>query len=99
MKKFLLLALVLSGSVYAALPPFAQSAREIDAIVTDPDLYELLGSAEMIEQIIKTDGGFAVISTHYYLRVDVEYLPSRLVGPASFQLRFGQPIDLRACAS
>ena len=97
MKKYLFLMLMLSGSVYAALPPFAQSLREIDAIVSDPEFYELLGSAEAVQQILKTDGGYAVMTRNYYLRVDVQYLPNQKIGPAAFKLRFSQPIDLRGC--
>jgi hypothetical protein len=97
MKKLLFLALVLSGSAYAALPPLAQGIREIDAIVTDPELYQLLGSSEAIQQVIKTEGGYAVLTRNYYLRVNVKYIPNQLIGPASFELRFSQPIDLRSC--
>lgn len=97
MKKFLFLALLLSGSVYAVLPPFAQSLREIDAIVSDPELYRLLGSAEAFQQILKTEGGYAVLTKNYYLRVDVQYLPTQRIGPVSFQLRYSQPVDLREC--
>lgn len=90
-----LLALLLFGTVYGALPPLAQSAREIEALVSDPELQKRLGSAEAIEEIRRTDEGYAVLTRSRLLLVQVEHLSSRQkIGPVSFQFRFQEPIPL-----
>lgn len=97
MKKLLVLALILTGTAFAVLPPCAQSLREIEAIVSDPELYQLLGGAESVQGIFKTNGGYAVFTQNCFLKVDIKYLPTQRIGPAAFELRFSQPVDMRIC--
>lgn len=85
--------MTLTTSLFPALPPLAQSAREIQALLADTQLQTSLGSGEGIEQIMRTPTGYAVITRHYTLRVDVEYLPAARPGPAPFQFHFNDPIE------
>jgi len=92
MKFFFIACFVATGALQAVLPPLAQSAREIKALVSDPKLYEILGSPEVIQGIIRTETGYDVQTQHYRLRVDVRYLPSAMPGPAQFEFEFYQPV-------
>ncbi len=92
----LLTAILPFMGAFAALPPLAQSSREIQAMLGDSHMQEYLGSAEMVQNIIRTEGGFAIMTQHYLMRVDVEYksLGGGFVGPAAFDLHFYPPVDL-----
>ncbi len=87
MKKIALILLSIT-TLQAALPPLAQSNREIKQIVSDPRLYEKLGGAEVISEIIKIDGGYEVRTLHKVVFVKVNYLPIQQPGPARFELEF-----------
>jgi hypothetical protein len=91
--KLLALFLGAAAALQAALPPLAQSAREINALVSDPHLQELLGSPESIETIVRTEEGYALMTPHYLLRVDVHYLEGK-IGPVPFEFTFHIPEQL-----
>ncbi len=79
--------------MFAALPPLAEAIREIDAILVDPKFYELLGSAENIEEIRHCESGYQVVTTHYTVQVDVVYRPSgERCGPVDFELIIQMPV-------
>ena len=95
MKKMILI--LLASTTYAALPPLAQSTREIQAILADSQFYSSLGSAEMIKEIIRTEKGYLVVTQHYSMHVDIKYgghSEPRVIGPARFELEFQKPIKL-----
>jgi hypothetical protein len=79
----------------ALLPPFAQSQREIEALVSSPQLGERLGSGSRIESIVRTDSGYVVATADLWLRVEVVYRPSKRIGPAEFDLVFQEPIRVK----
>ena len=85
---------VILATVLAALPPLAQSIREIQTMVGDSELYTRLGSGETIQDIVRTESGYIVRTSHYLLHVDVEYKMAKHPGPTPFQLRFHDPISL-----
>ena len=94
--KHLSLFLFLGASLFAALPPLAQSIREIEPLLVDPRLQEWLRSAVAIQEILYIDGGYLVRTQNYFLRVDVEYLKTtKQAGPILFQLHFHHPIHLK----
>jgi hypothetical protein len=94
MKKMFLTLMALSA-IEGALPPLAQSTREITALVSDPQIQTLLGSAEPIEEIRRTEEGYALFTKSRLLQVEVEYLSNgRKIGPVSFQFHFQEPILL-----
>ncbi len=76
------------------LPPLHHSLRELNAILSDKTLIEQLGSAELIEQISKTDLGYRLFTTRYILDVVVRYLPSDYPGPGQFTLDY-RPLQRR----
>ena len=90
MKKIALILLSFS-TLHAALPPLAQSSREMKEIIADPRLYQSLGGAESILQILKVDGGYQVSTLHQTIMVNVIYMPSKMIGPAKFELEFSEP--------
>ena len=95
MKKFFFVLVAATG--FSALPPLAQSTREIQALLTDTQFYESLGSSELIKDIIRNDRGYLIITQNYAMQVDVQYGGGevKMVGPAKFSLEFHQPIDVR----
>jgi hypothetical protein len=92
MRTLLFALLIASSPTYAALPPLAQSAREIKAILEAPETFDLLTGAEPIEQIARTKNGYLLVTKHRELLVDIEYLPMEKMGPAKFKLIFHSPV-------
>ena len=96
MKTLFLCALTFASTGFTLLPPLAQSTREIQAILSNAQMYENLGSAEMIREINRTEKGYLILTHHYAMQVDVQYIhDGKRIGPAQFQLEFLSPIDLR----
>lgn len=94
--KRLLLALCMVfvvGELSAALPPFAQSKREIEAILTSQELYQYIPSSDVLQQIVKTPTGYLIITTTRIVPVSVRYLSNRNLGPARFSVKFYKPIE------
>ena len=95
MKTILTMLLLTSGSmVFAALPPLAQSEREIQAILSSRESYDLLGGANPIEQIIRMENGYLIITARKEMKVDVIYVNTGKIGPAEFKLQFHPPVNL-----
>lgn len=88
---------LLASTTFAALPPLAQSMRELQALLSDERFYDSLGSAEMVKDIIRTEEGFLVLTQHYAMKVDIKYGggDKKIIGPIQFELDFQQPFDLR----
>jgi len=87
-KTALLFFSVFYSIIDAALPPFSQSVREIEAILSDPRLYQLLGGAEPIQEIQRGDAGYIVTTKNQTVEVVITYLPLDRPGPAKFTLQF-----------
>jgi len=94
MRRTIFLALSLTFGMFGALPPMEQSVREVKALVSDPRLQKLLGSAEAIRKIVKTDSGYAVMTRTRILKVDVEIKSLGHPGPVPFEFHFFEPTDL-----
>jgi hypothetical protein len=93
-KKGLLLGMLFaSQAAFAALPPLAQGNREIQAILQSQETYSLLGGAERIEQIIRTENGYLLITARKELLVEIKYIPTDKIGPAAFELVFHHPVE------
>lgn len=86
---FLALAVASSLSAMAALPPLGNSLRELRALIQDAEFYKTVSSAEIIENITKTDYGYFVTTTHKQIEVHILYseVKGRL-GPAPFTLTY-----------
>ncbi len=84
--------LCLASTNFALLPPLAQSTAELKALLNDPRLYEFLGSAESIREIIRTERGYLVITANYMMQVNIEYERGVMkIGPAQFEFDFQIP--------
>ena len=70
-----------------ALPPEHQMLREKMAILESPKLKELLGDQKILE-IKKDEQGYLVLTENFSLRVKVEYLTPKMIGPRPFALHF-----------
>lgn len=86
----------LASTTFAALPPLAQSSREIQAVLADGEMYQRLGSSQQIKEIVKTETGYLIVTPRYEMRVDVHYKRTqKLAGLVQFDLEFYAPVDLR----
>ena len=93
MKKWFLVCF--SWSLFGALPPLVQQGRELEALLAHSSFYESLGSAETLEQIIRTEKGYLILTGHYAMQVEIIYGSSRgQIGPTPFELKFYPPIAL-----
>ena len=86
-----------------ALPPWAQKAREIEAIKNDQRLQKLL-NGEKIKEIRETENGYVVVTdSNRYIQVNVLY-PSDpnadplnpVLGPVYFEIEFPEAGNLGA---
>jgi len=95
MKK-LFFTLLASSTAFSALPPLAQSTRELQALLADSRFYQSLGSSEMVKDIIRTESGYLVLTQNYAMKVDIKYGggDKRVIGPIHFELEFQQPVNL-----
>lgn len=92
MKKILAICLLcLSTQLSAALSPFDQSVRELDAILHSKEIRELVPPSEQLLQATHTPCGWIIVFCGRILLVDVVYIPDGCVGPAKFKLIFKTP--------
>lgn len=96
MKKFLLTLPLLAGtSLFAALSPLNESIVEIGAILKNPKLTDSLPTTENLQEIIRAENGYLVISDNYQMAVDIAYQPATQPGPQKFTLTFHSPEPLQ----
>ncbi len=97
-KRLILLAIAMFslGELSAALPPFAESKREIEAILSSQEINHYLPSSDIIHQIIKTPSGYMIITNNRILPVSIRYMPRQNYGPARFAIRFHKVIETSA---
>ena len=78
---------------FAALPPLAQSTREIQALLSDAQFYQSFGSGEFIKEISRNEMGYLVVTQHYTMQVDIQYVKNHgFAGPAQFVFSFHEPL-------
>ena len=94
LKKCLFATLFASSTAFAALPPLAQSVRELEAILQSDQTYSLLGGASPIVEIDRVADGYIVKTNEQEMQVDVVYLPPENIGPARFKLVFHTPVSV-----
>lgn len=91
------ISLFFSSSLFCALPPLAQSSKEIQELLADSRLYSLLKSSDIIKEVIRTEEGYVILTKDRLLRVDIEYLPQSGPGPRKFEFHFHMPILIAPC--
>ena len=98
MKKlmFVIAFAICSISAFAVLPPFYQSSKEIKRIINDARTHEMLGSAQMILDIKKEDGGWVITTQNYELHIDIIYQLTEHLGPAVFELEYHEPVEINS---
>lgn len=81
--------LAFSVSAQAALSPYYQSTAEINAILEHKDVAELGDSVLLVQRKEQNDTGrkYLVSSENCYIHVEVQYVPSKIIGPAQFKLK------------
>jgi hypothetical protein len=95
MKKILFAFLVLTTPLMAVLPPAAQSKKEMETVLSSPELNELVPSGDVIEQLLKVPGGYMLITNKRIIPISVHYKKTKEIGPARFRLEFHNPILLQ----
>jgi len=96
MKKFLLTLPLLAGtSLFAALSPLNESIVEIGSILKDPRLTDSLPTTETLQEIIRAENGYLIISDNYQMAVDIAYQAATQPGPQKFKLTFHSPEPLQ----
>ena len=86
------------GTARAALPPYWQSAREIEAIVNDPRVHDALKYEEPILSISTTgDDVYVLMTERCTLTVTIIDTPPEpgapmMVGPRQFGIEVGEAI-------
>ena len=91
MKKLALLLTLLTCHLEGILPPLHQGVRELQALLSAPELAEKLPSGDLIEQIKRTAYGYTIVTNKRTLEVHVHYTPTGKIGPADFTLEFQEP--------
>lgn len=77
----------------AALPPYWQSAREIETILGDQRVHDAFKYEEPILSISTTGNQVYEIKTpRCALDVKVVYQPTNIAGPAGFTIEIGQAV-------
>ncbi len=99
MKKFFLsLALLSSSSLFAVLSPLDESIVEIQAVLNNTKM-KSLKTSESIQEIIRSEKGFLVITDNYQMQVDINYQPVTRPGPQTFELNFHAAVPLQGQGS
>lgn len=88
MKYVLFLTIATLSPLFASLAPEHQAAREKESILNDPRFHELLGSQTVTEIVKSWDGYIVMTDQGGQIPVRVRYIPSKVLGPAQFELEF-----------
>ena len=93
--RFLVFLLFLSytQSGFAVLSPLAQSIREMQQLVQSREIQKIPNS-EVIEEIVRTDTGFVILTENYQIVVDRTYRDRSFLGPKQVELYFHTPEEL-----
>ena len=94
MKRLLmsLTLIVVSQPVFALLPPYYQSVKEMVAILNSPLVAEKMGSPYSIQSLIKSETGYTLAVGECKLDIKINYIQRKdgLVGPAEFNIEPGE---------
>ncbi|MBM3193102.1 MAG: hypothetical protein FJZ59_02570 [Chlamydiae bacterium] len=86
--KYVVFAVLILGSVFGALPPFAQTERELREILNNPKLHEFIPLSDAFEEIVKTEEGYLIKTNKREVRAIIHYKESGKIGPAEFTVEF-----------
>lgn len=94
MKKIICLLgvfIAINANGFASLPPLWQDVRELKAILDAKEFGDYLHSGEAIQDIKKTDNGWAIHTNQHIVNIQVNYQTKAQPGPARFILEFQNP--------
>jgi hypothetical protein len=86
--------LALASQAFALLPPLFNSRDEIKGMLESQQLGQVLESGELIQSIVRTEGGFEIKTNKHRVHVTVQPVPQDQPGPAQFDYVFDEPEEL-----
>lgn len=93
MKKLIFtLLLFFTTAGFSLLSPYHQTVKELTTILNSEELHKKLGSSQSIKAFFKSQSGWDLATQKYQIHVEVEYLPTKKIGPLEFKLHFSDPI-------
>lgn len=87
----LLAGILFTDRVEGILPPLYEGIKEIQSILSSPELGHKLESGDVIEKIEKTETGYKITTNKRELLIEVQYQKTRKIGPATYVLKFNEP--------
>lgn len=94
MKKLLIALCLLSAPCFAILSPLNQRLKEIDTLVTSPEMSKNLTQYDVIQDITREGNTFVVKTQEHQMKVDIVYHPQQRPGPLPFELVFHPATNL-----
>lgn len=91
MKLFVACALLCSSSAFGALSPYNQTSKEIRDVLSHPEVMEAF-APQSISSIDKKDYGYWITGQGCYLKVEIHYKNTGLIGPAQYDIEIPQPL-------
>ena len=92
----LMLSIFFLGRLESALPPFAESKREIEAILSHQEITQYIPSGDTIIQIVKTSSGYLIITNYRIVPVSIRHVARQNLGPARLTVQFHNSIETGA---
>lgn len=81
---------LLTQSLFASLPPLAQSVAELRKIFENPHLLSILPSSEPILKVERIKEGYLIITKHKKIIAEVVYGDPTRPGPDPFFIKFNE---------
>lgn len=91
----ILLILFCATPLYAALPPAAQRIREMQSILSTPNLLDILQNQSIETIAYKPNNCYEIITQSSTIEVIVHYIPTSRIGSVEFELEFKKPVSSR----
>ncbi len=73
---------------FTSLPPLYQGIKEIEAILQSKELFQYLSSADLIEEIVRIEGGYTILTKKKTVYIAVIPKKEKKIGPKAFELEF-----------
>ena len=86
--RIVLLFIITSLNLSAALPPLYQSLKEYQELLNSPQLLDKLDSADLIDDIQRYGNRFMIRTSKHNLQVDLVYELQSMPGPQNFHFIF-----------
>lgn len=81
--------MIILATLIAALPPFAQTNKELQAILNSKELYQYVTVNDCFKSIQKTENGYLIITEKERVIITIRYGRSHnIMGPIPFTLEF-----------